>query len=205
MKDVFAKVHFLLFFTALINAFMSVLFAYISSNVSHRMWVRTEELELDHYIAIREEFDRVQAQIKEYENNGGDTHWWTRIVQMMRHPILQRQYHKLLVQVRFHELRVHFLKANNLPVKFKVSDYLMKQELHVFQKIVHISTFAWIMIAAAINLCYFLMGIITYKTASQRTVGTTLSWIFVGGCISFVPLSYLIYKKMQWIFSQIMR
>ena len=216
VEAVFAKVHFLLFFTAIINALMSVILSFVASHISYKLWVRTEELELNHYIAIREEFSRVEKLLGEYENSGGTdaaTEYhvltpkraFTRVLQTLRYPILRRQYDKLLVQVRFHELRVHFLEANDLPLKFKVSDYLVKSELHVFKKCVHISTLAWIMVAAAVNIVYFLMGIVAYASGSQKVVGKAMSWIFIGGCLAFIPISYAIFLKMQWIFAQIMK
>ena len=215
VEAVFAKVHFLLFFTAIINALMSVILSFVASHISYKLWVRTEELELNHYIAIREEFSRVERLIGEYEGSGTDAateyHVLTpkrafiRLKQTLRYPILRRQYDKLLVQVRFHELRVHFLEANDLPLKFKVSDYLVKSELHVFKKCVHISTLAWIMVAAAVNIVYFLMGIVAYASGSQKVVGKAMSWIFIGGCLAFIPISYAIFLKMQWIFAQIMK
>ena len=225
VEAVFAKVHFLLFFTAIINALMSVILSFVASRISYKLWVRTEELELNHYIAIREEFSRVEKKLGEYmhESGSGDgdgdaataaeyhTLLWTprraltRLRQTLRYPLLRRQYDKLLVQVRFHELRVHFLEANDLPLKFKVSDYLVKSELHVFKKCVHISTLAWIMVAAAVNLVYFLMGIVATASGSQQVVGTAMSWIFIGGCLAFIPISYAIFVKMQWIFVQIMK
>ena len=225
VEAVFAKVHFLLFFTAIINALMSVILSFVASRISYKLWVRTEELELNHYIAIREEFSRVEKKLGEYMDEGsgngngdGDataaeyhTLLWTprraltRLRQTLRYPLLRRQYDQLLVQVRFHELRVHFLEANDLPLKFKVSDYLVKSELHVFKKCVHISTLAWIMVAAAVNLVYFLMGIVATASGSQQVVGTAMSWIFIGGCLAFIPISYAIFVKMQWIFVQIMK
>lgn len=215
VKDVFAKVHFLMFFTAIINAFMSTLLALAACHVSNRIWVRTEELDLRDYIAIREQFDRVEAKIVHYEagsptdaattTRSGRDPLWKRIYRFLRHPLLQRQYYQLLLQVRFHELRMHFLESNGLPLKFRVSDYLVQSELKVLQKCVHISIFAWILIAAAVNVCYYLMGVIMYATGSQVVVGTTLTWIFIGGCISFVPISYAMYEKCSWIYAEIMK
>jgi len=100
---------------------------------------------------------------------------------------------------------VHFLESNGLPLKFRVSDYLVQSELKVLQKCVHISVMAWILIAAAVNVCYYLMGIIMNATGSQHVVGTTLTWIFIGGCISFVPISYAMYEKCSWIYAEIMK
>ena len=48
-KAVFADVHFLLFYTAIFNAFQAVILAFCTNRVSNKLWVQTEELELDHY------------------------------------------------------------------------------------------------------------------------------------------------------------
>mmetsp|Transcript_13693 Transcript_13693/g.40033 ORF Transcript_13693/g.40033 Transcript_13693/m.40033 type:complete len:253 (+) Transcript_13693:830-1588(+) len=135
---------------------MSVVLAAIASRISNRMWVQTEELELYHYIAIREEFDRVDAALKHTEeqstrspnesiygfDRAGFRIFCDNVKQWVRYPLLKRKHDRLLVQVRFHELRVHFLKANDLPLKFPVSQYLKKSETHVFKKLVRTSTFA---------------------------------------------------------------
>ena len=66
-KEVFGDVHFALFYTAILNAFQSVLVAIVTRRASSKLWVRTEHLELDHYVEIREEFERVQ---QEYNDTG---------------------------------------------------------------------------------------------------------------------------------------
>jgi len=230
IEQVFAKVHFLLFFTAMINAVMSVVLAIISSRISDRMWIRTENLELNHYIAIREEFDRINATLQyisdvdkltptqrdlrhssraaesmyRSDRTGLRRHFYN-LKLRVRYPLLKRKRDQLLVTVRFHELRVHFLKANNLPLKFRVSDYLKKSEVHVFKKMVHISTFAWITVASFVNLLYFLMGITAYTTSSQEYVSTAMGSIFTGLIVFFVPIAWIIERKMKWIFRRIMQ
>jgi hypothetical protein len=58
-KEVFADVHFTLFFTALFNAFQSGILAFFISRNSYRLWVKIEYQDLHHYVEIREEFDAV--------------------------------------------------------------------------------------------------------------------------------------------------
>jgi len=217
-KAVFADVHFMLFYCALFNALQSVLLAVTSYRVANRMWVRTEQLELDHYIEIREEFERVDAILYPHDqravprsefvfefNMKGLAKLWERTYRFMRYPILSRRHADLLVQVRFHALRVHFLKANELPLQLKVSDYLKRSLLSVLQKLAHISAVAWLLLTGAIALVYFLMGIVIYVTNDLTKVGVSLTWIYLCSMIFFVILSLIIYNKMKWIFQRIMR
>ena len=216
-KAVFADVHFMLFYCAIFNAIQSCFMAIAAFRVSNRAWVRTEQLELDHYIEIREEFDRIDNIL--YGNSGDSSSSYFvleyspsglkklahRMYRFVRHPILSRKHKELMVQVRFHDLRVHFLKANNLPLRLKVSDYLMRAELHVLQKLVHISAFAWLLLTGLVNLIYFLMGIVVYVTNDLAQVGVSMTYIYLCSVVFFVLLSLVIYNKMKWVFSRIMR
>lgn len=241
---VFADVHFTLFFTAIFNALESSLLAFCTTRVSERQWVKTEQLEVDHYVEIREEFERVEMLL--YEQEGSDDlkqtitsrHSAVRmdddndasssigmdaaeiafefnckgisrsckdLARLIRHPHLSRKHHQLLVTIRFHELRIHFLQSNGLPLKFKVSDYLKRSELSVLIRLVHISTFAWLMLLGGVTLIYYFMGIVVFVTEDLSKVGISLTWIFMGSMIFSVVLSFLIYNKMKSIFSTIMR
>ena len=44
---------------------------------------------------------------------------WNYLQQIIRQPVLLMKYRQLLVQVRFHELRVHFIESNKHPPKFQ--------------------------------------------------------------------------------------
>ena len=200
VEQVFAMIHFLLFFTAIFNAFMSSMLAVLSSRISDRMWVRTEEIDLNHYIGIRTELALIENMLRKMdgtvhgpgEGGGGgggrgrDSFMWSPPTladawigfrQRMHYPLLKRRHDRILMQVRFHDLRVHFLKANNLPLKFHVSDYLKKSELGVFKEMVHITTTAWLLVVAAVEVCYFAMGMTAWGTDSHLTVGKALSGI----------------------------
>jgi hypothetical protein len=234
-EKVFAKVHFTLFYTAIFNAFQTVIVAFFTTRISQRMWVQTETLELNHYVEIREEFDRVRTKLNglrnlkgrnEERNNNEDKSsnlpklttgefvfelsrrsfhdLWLSIVDRVRYPHLKARYNQLLVQVRFHELRVHFLQSYNLPLKFKVSDYLVRSEKHVLIKLVHVSTVAWLLLTASINLLYFIMGIITWKTEQPSLIGTSFIWLFFLSMGLFIVISFALYNKMKAIFKTIM-
>lgn len=204
---------------ALFNALQSAILAFFSYRVADRLWVKTETLELNHYIEIREEFERVdsilygdEAQrrvpasefVFEY-NVRGLQKVWERFCRFVRHPIMSQRHADLLVQVRFHDLRVHFLKANDLPLQLMVSDYLKRSLLSVLQQLAHISAVAWLLLTGAIALLYFLMGIVIYVTNDLTKVGVSLTWIYLCSMIFFVLLSLIIYNKMKWIFDRIMR
>ena len=238
---VFADVHFTLFFTAIFNAFQCAILAFGATRVSERQWVRAEQLEVDHYVEIREEFERVEgllyntstvkstqrnrnaattgdsaseassdwgienAEIAFEFNCTGITRNAQNFFKFVRHPHLYQKHQKLLVQIRYHELRIHFLQSNNLPLKFKVCDYLKRSEMYVLIKLVHIITFAWLMLLGGVTLLYYFMGIVVYVTEDLAKVGVSLTWIFMGSMVFFVILSLLIYNKMKSIFSTIMR
>lgn len=134
---------------------------------------------------------------------------WRFIVRSVRYPNVMRRHNKLLMQLRFHELKFHFIKSNKLPITLEVSDYLKRSELHILQHLVHIPTFAWLILTLILDLLYFLMGVVLYSTDGSNQVGkmvpSILSIIFVATNIFFVILSLLIWKKMEWIFRKIMR
>ena len=200
---VFQDVHFALFYTAIFNAFQTVILAVMATRVSHKHWVQTEHLELDHYVEIREEFDRITNQL--YPTN---TFRWGCIVRngcmSLRYPRLRQRYLKLLIQVKFHQLRIHFLEGNNLPLTLKVSDYLKKAERGVLIKLVHVSTVAWLFLTGGLTLIYFLMGMVGSVSRSTRVIGTSMAVIFCSTMIIFVLASFMVYLKMKRIFSTIL-
>jgi hypothetical protein len=127
------------------------------------------------------------------------------IVQFIRNPVLTRKYRKLLVQIRFHELKYHFIESNKLPLTLKVSDYLKRSERHVLAKLVHISTFAWLLLTGCVTLIYFLCGVIVLASnGSNHTVGVALLIMSYTTMLIFVVASLLIFNKMIWIFNRIM-
>ena len=245
-EKVFANVHFTLFYTAVLNAVQSVILAIVTMRRSQRIWVETEALELNHYVEIREEFQRVTTKLqalkakgdskpkkdtsstssidnpkKEIDNAGVETSvsesvfvfefnmngvrsLFVRIVDHIRYPRLKRKHDKLLLQVRFHELRVHFLQAYKLPLRLRVSDYLIRSENQVLIKLVQVSTLAWLLLTAAMNLLYVCLGLVAYETEDSEIVGTTMIWIFFWCLVVFLLASVLVYNKMKSIFKTIM-
>lgn len=156
-ERIFADVHFTLFFVAIINALMACIIYLLSMMVAHQRWVKMETLDFNHYVAIRQEFDQVEAQMKrlrrgvEFNRTDTDTNdsstpqyhddnrdagnggtLITNIGKMMDKPnalklgqhgtfiaILDRKYSELIVQIRFHDMRVHFIEKHNLPKNFR--------------------------------------------------------------------------------------
>lgn len=134
--------------------------------------------------------------------------------------VLRKKYANLLVQLRFHDLRVHFIEKHSLPAKFRVSDYLKLAMNDVFKEFVHISTRTWLALMGCTNLIYFAMGVVTSITTTttsssssssynsnfnreNKIVSYSLSWIYISCCIIFVLVSYLIFVKMCNIFNTI--
>lgn len=175
-----------------------------------------EELEKEHLMKKRKYIkddignqaqftDSVRSTASAYEQ-----HSFTSFVRaLVRHSTrkerrLVRKHRKLLVQVRFHELRVHFIDSNNLDPRFKVSEYLKLCMLDVFYRFVHISYATWLILLCFANLVYFCLGVISSRE-SQSAVGTALTWVHVGYSILFLLTSLLIAKKMKSIFFLIMK
>jgi hypothetical protein len=223
-EKVFAGVHFALFYTAVLNAFQSCILAAFSSRHSTRAWVVTEHLELDHYIELREEFERVQGKLRRHgvldDNEEEENLSSSRLVEnfsmkgilrafrllalQIRDPLLRTRYNKLLVQVRFHQMRLHLLEGHDLPVTLKVSTYLKKAEQSVWIKLVHVSTFAWLFLTGSLNTIYFLLGMVAYVTEDQAIVGKSLICIFFSCMVAFIVISFLVEHKMKAIFNKIM-
>lgn len=231
---VFAAVHFLLFYTAILNALGTVLLNVLVQRITQKEWVKTEELDLDHYVELREQFERVKEQldtlhhkknnrtlIGDAENSStthdndddddtyaeDDFHLGHAILDLMdriRYPVLKSKYNRLLQQVRFHELRVHFLQSYELPLKFKVSDYLSRSEQGVLLKLIHVSPIAWLLLTGVVNLFYYILGILSYKSRDTELVGKAMTAIFFSGIFLFLIVTWLLANKMKWIFKQIM-
>ena len=177
-KDAFGAVHFALFETAIFNAFMTCCTATVAMRVSHRIWVETELLEVNHYVEIREEFDRIDKS--------------------------NRKYQTLLIQIRFHQLRVQFIKSYNLPLQLKISDYLIRSEQAVLIRLVHISSTAWLLLTGAVCLLYYICGIIFYQSQDQRLMGQILTGIFFSSIALFIIISLALSYKMKSIFQTIL-
>jgi hypothetical protein len=208
-KDVFADVHFALFYTAVFNAFQTVIVFMATIRKSDKLWVETEHLELDHYVEIREEFDRVKEKLgyeRDHELTSGPSfrNLPRYILQSIRNPGLRGRYMDLLVQVNFHSLRLHFLQGNDLPLTLKVSDYLKRSEERVLTKLVHVSGGAWLMLTGGLNLIYFLMGIVAYVFEDQKVIGLCLTCIFFFMMFVFIFICLALYFKMRKTFRAIL-
>ena len=145
---VFAEIHFTLFFVVIINAVMSSLLYFLTSRVAKTQWFRMETIDIDHYVAVRKEFESVKEKLKRLkadqisekmrtrsdrslkfdmratEPEGPLTtkkeNWFTKLWgNYVTKNILERKHRELLVQVRFHEMRVHFIESHNLPSNFR--------------------------------------------------------------------------------------
>jgi hypothetical protein len=202
-KDVFADVHFALFYTAIFNAFQALLLAMVVHRTSDRLWIQTEQIDLAKYVRIREAFQLTKAKL--YDDLEVDN-WFAprRLWKSLRRPALRRKYKKLLVQVRFHQLRIHFIEGNGLPLNFKVSEYLKRSEQGVMHGLVTVSEVAWLLLTGGLNLIYFFMGMVAYESGSEVTVGISLTTIFFGSMVFFIFMSWILYVKMQNIFQKIM-
>ena len=218
---VFVDIHFMLFYTAVINAIQSSLVRVLTTRLTNKQWTMTEDIDIYHYVAIRKEFDRLEEQCQldmsmptsvHDSNNGSDLFPGNRkhfrsmfkdIAFRIRHPYLSSRKKALIVPVRFHELRAHFIESNNLHPKFKVSPYLNLSLTSVLLEFVHISSAAWIMLMASANILYFLSGAILDATGYTGSVTTFMVSVFFSVAALFVVLQFFITMKMKSIFSHI--
>lgn len=177
-------------------------------------------MDIDHYIHIRREFDRLKETVKASgwgSNHGDDSagaapSCWSSFREALhdaafkvRHPGLYRRRKQLLLPIRFHELRAHFIDANDLPSKFKVSRYLKRSLTAVLLDFVHISSAAWILLMATANLIQFLAGVILNATSDSLVVEKFLTVFFFAVMILFVVAALVLYFKMRSIFSNMLR
>ncbi len=216
----FVDVHFMLFYTAVFNAIQSGLVRLITSHKTSKLWMQTEDIDIDHYVAIRKEFDRVETTImKTWQFMPREdvtpfrfaSKYMTIINEVtndiafqVRYPRLYQKRKKLLAPIRFHELRAHFIDANDLPPKFRVSLYLKRCLTSVLLDLVHISSAAWIMLMASANLLFFTMGMIFNVSMDAHDVELCLIIIVVGLMVVYVVFGFALYFRMKFIFSKIM-
>jgi hypothetical protein len=207
----FTNAHYLLFYTAIINAIQCFILFLGCTHQTLNWWVKTEELDLNHYIELREEFDRVKREISKHmdiSTSAEETFTPKKarqfISQTIFHPVLARKYHRLLVQVRFHELRIGFIRANKLPLKFRVSEYLRLCEQEVLMRLIKVSAFAWITLMATTNLGYFVTSMSIYVDNGVSVYGQN-QYFYYALCIFFVLVTCAILFKVKRIFFRIMQ
>jgi hypothetical protein len=203
-KEVFGDVHFALFYTAIFNAFQSTLTAVFATRASNRSWVKTEQLELDHYVEIREEYERLSDIIEGEKASGKAGKWFRNCMLFLKRPGLRGRFKELRIQIRFHELRLHFIENHNLPLNIKVSDYLKRSEMGVLIGLVHVSAGAWLLLTGGMNLLYFVLGMIGYSTADVDVLGAAMVGVFFGLLFAFIIVSVVLTYKMESIFQRIM-
>jgi hypothetical protein len=203
-KEVFGDVHFALFYTAIFNAFQSTLTAVFTTRASDHRWVKTEQLELDHYVEIREEYERLSEKIEGKQASGKIGKLIRNCILFLKRPGLRARYKELRIQIRFHELRLHFIENHNLPLNIKVSDYLKRSEMGVLISLVHVSAGAWLLLTGGLNLLYFALGMIGYSTADVDAVGTAMIAVFFSLLFVFIIVSVVLTFKMESIFQRIM-
>ena len=201
IKTKFADVHFALFCTAILNALQYSLTSIISTRLSNGLWVKTEQLELDHYVEIREEYDRVQEIVGlQYTGYGK---WIRNCILFIFRPGLRKRHESLRIQVRFHELRLHFLESNNLSFSLKVSDYLMRSELAILIGLVHVSVTTWVLLIGILNVGYFTFGMIGLSNPGY--IAPLVAVLFFVVVISFILMSLALRWKMRKIFQTVMK
>ena len=220
-EKVFIDIHFMLFYTAVINAVQSSLVRVLTQRLTTKHWTMTEDIDIYHYVSIRKEFDRLEEQFhldksiaaSSSQDSSGHNFFPENqsyfrsmlgdIAFRIRHPYISSRKNALIVPVRFHELRAHFIESNKLPQKFKVSPYLNLSLTSVLLEFVHISPAAWILLMASANILYFLSGAILDATGYVGSVSTFMIAVFFTVATLFAVLQFFITLKMKSIFSHI--
>jgi hypothetical protein len=187
-------------------------------SVGHRTdksWVRMEDIDIGHYVAIRKEFDRLDGMTPRVSGNVKERQasWWD-IPQRalhdlkftLRHPQtnISRRKDQLLVPIRFHELRAHLIDSNDLPPRFKVSHYLKRSLTNVLLDFVHISPLSWMMLMATTILMYFAAGMILNVSENELEVERFYLCLSISMVACFVATSFVLYFRMKSIFSKIL-
>ena len=226
--ETFVNVHFLLFYTALFNALQGCLLRILAGLRTDRSWVYTESIDVGYYVAIRKEFDRLETILPRLHTKQGissssssiqSSSYWDSCQRILhdlalglRQPQLYRRRNTLLRIIRFHELRAHLIDSNDLPPRFRVSQYLKrsltsklrsldKKKLcvddaniytHLFYRIiiysdvmldfVHISPVTWIMLMATTNLMYF---------TTEMIMHVSLDSLLGERFIAYIPISMM--------------
>ena len=138
-EKIFADVHFTLFYVAIINAFMGCVAYALAMRVAERTWVKMEALDANHYLAIRTQFQLVKQELKKLEKSTRPEIYSTNhslvslIGPLLKSPaqilrlgqqswvkgMLKEKYNELILQIKFHDLRVQFIEKNKLPSNFR--------------------------------------------------------------------------------------
>jgi hypothetical protein len=223
----FVLVHFLLFYTAILNAIQSCLVRLLTVR-KNKTWLLAEGIEAAHYVAIKKEYDRLERNITNYSNSGSIAQFawptgslddeenesqtsfcrksWESfrgamydLASRIRHFRLYRRREELLMIIRFHELRVHFIEGNNLPPDFNVSSYLAWSLRSGLVDFVHISPLAWISVMAIANLLFFIVGMILNNTHASPHAEKFLLYTFITLMVLSVASTMALYFKMRYI------
>jgi hypothetical protein len=89
-------------------------------------------------------------------------------------------------------------------MKMKISDYLMRCELVVLIKLVHVSVVAWLLLTGTANLLYFVLGIVSYESEDMGIIGTSLEYLFFISMGGFIVIALVLRQKMLSVFRLMM-
>lgn len=216
----FATAHFALFATAIIYSLSLVVVAFISFNISSN-WQVAENMELDHYVEVRHAFETLRSDLNIQLTS--ETHSVRRRIYLFfNHPVKYRQYNLLLEQVRFHKLRAHFVKSNNLPKDFPMSEYLNSCQRNILISLVQLRQGTWLALLCGLVLFFYfgtleenlllspnhslgrMLAGATSAFTSQTDFHITAFVFFEGSCLAVLVIGVLIKLKMDSIFQTMM-
>lgn len=220
--QVFEGVHYVLFFVAIINALQCCILYYLSIRVAKKNWVQVERIDIDHYIAIRQQFLKIYNELNDENallqtratsisypylhiifNQGLLTTLKKNLYYFFHHPRKLLKYRKLSVQIRFHQLRLQLIETHKLNKKFQISKYLIKCLKSVFISLIEISSMIWLSLLGVVNLLYFICGIISLQTYSLSVGGSMLAFIYILHPFVFIIITLAIYLKVKRVFRHV--
>ena len=226
-EQVFADVHFMFFYTAIINAVLTILLHSLTIRYARRKWLAMEEVNINQYVLLRKNLRDARLLLEEvnpgllkcYTESDEPSFWHSikRFFMSFKSYSLAQKYTRLVEQRRFHELRVQLIEVNELPKKFPVAKYLFKCLQEVFLHQVHVHLLAWLLLMAFVEALYFGMGLVVSGCADQAekksykyndcdvVVGDTLVAVYIVSCIAAAILMMLAHNKMRGAFYHIMQ
>jgi hypothetical protein len=194
--NAFTHVHFLLFYTAIINAFQSALVAFFAKRFGDKMWTNIEMMNVQQYVRAREEYELYEGLQKEQTDTSLII---LRICRSILYLRTKYRFEHVQQQLQFHELRVLFLNTYEMPMRLKVTDYLRRCQETVLIKLIHVSNLAWILLASALCLFYYTVDMTTYHTQHSRGAAIIFETVFFGLIGIFIILAWITYTKCRSI------
>jgi len=181
----FEVIHYTLFLVAVCHTFFVCLLVYMSERIS-RYWERIEELEFNHWQELRGDYDGLvhELGLKGHLHTPHLRDRFKRLATALRNPRRWFRLAQLTENVRFHDIRHHFIRANHLPSNFHFVTYLKKCKQHVTLHLTSIHRGVWLGIAWLISADLLFRGMIKdYRQGYIGELVVVLSTVAILMCV----------------------